>query len=61
MKSINFARLLRVFAVLALILVVPGELQNNPNIEGVFAVEVVLITIIILTTRIIEIEKSVTQ
>jgi hypothetical protein len=59
MKSITFARVLRVLAVLALILMV-GELQRatSTNIEELFATEIVLIAVVILMTRIIEIQKS---
>ena len=59
MKSITFARVLRVLAVLALILMV-GELQRatSTNIEELFATEIVLIAMVILMTRIIEIQKS---
>lgn len=59
MKSLTFARVLRVLAVLALILMV-GELQRatSTNIEELFATELVLIAMVILMTRIIEIQKS---
>lgn len=59
MNSLTFARVLRVLAVLALILMV-GELQRatSTNIEELFATEIVLIAMVILMTRIIEIQKS---
>jgi hypothetical protein len=59
MTSLTFARVLRVLAVLALILMV-GELQRatSTNIEELFATEIVLIAMVILMTRIIEISKS---
>jgi hypothetical protein len=61
MNSMMVARVLRVFAVLGLLMIL-GELQHatSGNIEIVFAVEMVLILVLILTTRIIELHKSET-
>lgn len=53
-----FARVLRVFAVLAL-LVILGEMQRATfhNVEMIFATEIVLIIVLILSTKIIEDQK----
>jgi hypothetical protein len=59
MKPITFARVLRALAIIALVFVFPGELENaTTNIEAVFATEIVMIAIVILMTRIIEIQKT---
>lgn len=58
MNSMMFARVLRVFAVLAL-LVILGEMQRATfhNVEMIFATEIVLIIVLILSTKIIEDQK----
>jgi len=59
MKKINIARVVRVFALLA-ILPLLGELQHatSTNIEELFMIELVLLGCIALTTRIINLEKE---
>ena len=58
MNSMMFARVLRVFAVLALLMVL-GEMQRatSHNVEIIFATEIVLIAVLILSTKIIEDQK----
>lgn len=59
MNSLNFARVLRVIGVLGLLFLL-GDLQHatDKNIEILFATEIVLLAVVILTTKIIEICKS---
>lgn len=59
MKTINIARTMRVLACIALMFLV-GRMQHATptNIEELFAIELVLLAVVIITTRIIELEKT---
>lgn len=59
MKSINFARIVRALAILALLLVFPGQLENaGSDIYAVFFLEVILILAVIFMTNVIDHEKN---
>lgn len=59
MKSINFARIVRALAILALLLVFPGKLENaGSDIYAVFFLEVILILAVIFMTNVIDHEKN---